>query len=282
MILDRRLNAFRPDLAERGLEGLVEAKHFVDGQPARVIEAVVGLRPVPKDDCGIDTQLLFGERVSVLDRKEGWAWVKAELDSYVGYVEERALGAMGQDATHLLHAPRSFAYREPDLKRPVARALSMGSRLVVTGSANTRGTDYLLLDDHTAVIASHCRPIADDCTDDHAAVAARLLETPYLWGGRSAFGIDCSGLVQMCLMMRGYKAPRDSDMQANGLGKVIDAGERKRGDLVFWKGHAAILEDRDTVIHANGHTMSVARESLDDAISRIRPVYGEPTVWRRP
>lgn len=282
MMLDRRLNAFRPDLAERDLEGLVEAMRFVEGEPARLQESVAGLRPRPDENFGIDTQLLFGETVRVLDRQDGWAWVKAELDSYVGYVEERALCETTQPATHILCAPRSFAYREPDMKRPIVRALSMGSRLVVTGATNTRGADYLLLDDGSAIIAAHCRPIGEWPAEDHAALAARFLETPYLWGGRSGFGIDCSGLVQLCLMMRGYQAPRDSDMQADGLGIVIDADERMRGDLVFWKGHAAILEDRHTVIHANGHTMSVARESLDDAIFRIRPVYGEPSVWRRP
>ena len=132
------------------------------------------------------------------------------------------------------------------------------------------------------LIAAHCQPIGKPIDTDYVAVASRFLETPYLWGGRSGFGIDCSGLVQLAMMMTGRAAPRDSDMQASRLGTPIERDALQRGDLVFWKGHVGIMEDDKTLLHANGHTMTVARENLEDAIKRIGWLYDAPTGFRRP
>ena len=280
-MLDRRLNAFRADLAEQRLKGLVEAETFTEGTAGRVMTPLADLRPHPDQNVGIDSQLLFGERVQIFDRANGFAWVRAELDGYVGYVSESAIDGGGdQPPTHWVTALRTFRYAEPDMKRPIVDQVSIGSRLRVVGETEVRDTRYALTDDGYAVVAAHLAPI-DTASLGHVAWAARFIETPYLWGGRSGFGIDCSGLVQMTLMMSGKIAPRDSDMQADGLGVEIGFDERSRGDFVFWKGHVAILEDEETVIHANGHTMTVARETLADAITRIGPVYGQPTNLRR-
>lgn len=280
--LDRRLNAYRDDLAEERLRGLVEAKRFVDGTPATVSVPVTPLRRRPDLACGTDTELLYGETARVLDVADGWAWVKSDLDGYVGYLMQDAIGEPVAPATHIVAVPRTFVYRGADLRFPQAFALSMGSRLHVTGEAETRGTRYFLLDGGLAIIANHCAPAGKPIGDDYVAIATRFLETPYLWGGRSGFGIDCSGLVQLAMQMAGGNAPRDSDMQAGGLGGVIDREELTRGDLVFWKGHVALMEDETTLVHANGHTMTVAREGLEDAIRRIGWLYGEPTGYRRP
>ena len=279
--LDRRLHAFRDDLAEEALEGRVTAARFTAGTPARVTAPVADMRPKPDHAAGIDTQLLFGEPVTVLDRAEGWVWAKSGIDGYVGYVAADALGEPGPEPTHIVTAQRSFVYPEAELKRPAMAALSLGSRVSVTGEAETRGTPYLRLAGGGAMIAHHLAPLDTPASDDYVACAARFMETPYLWGGRSGFGIDCSGLVQLAMMMTGRAAPRDSDMQEAGLGTPVERAAAKRGDLVFWKGHVAIMEDADTVLHANGHTMTVARERLADAIRRIEPVYGLPTGWRR-
>jgi cell wall-associated NlpC family hydrolase len=279
---DRRLNAFRADLAEEALRGTVTAGHYVTGTPAGVAEPVAALRPRPDSAAGIDTQLLFGETVRVLDRAEGWAWVKSDFDGYVGYLPETALDAGGLAASHVVAVPRTFAYSGPDLRTPTAFALSIGSRVTVVGESETRGTRYLTLSGGQSVVAGHCLPIGQRAGEDYVAIAARFLETPYLWGGRSGFGIDCSALVQLSMMMTGRTAPRDSDMQAAGLGTPIERGDLRRGDLVFWKGHVAIMEDEATIIHANGHTMSVAREGLDAAIERIGWLYELPTGYRRP
>lgn len=282
MTLDRRLNAYRPNLADARLADRVEASHFVEGEGGTVAVPVADLRPRPDLAAGIDTQLLFGEPLRVFERRDGWAWVQAETDGYVGYMAAAELVSPAHQVTFWVTQPRTFVYPEPDMKRPRGQALSMGSRINVVGEAETRGTRYLTLADGGSVIAAHCASIGTVAGDDYVAIAARLLETPYLWGGKSAFGIDCSGLVQLSMMMAGKTAPRDSDMQAAGLGEKIGFDELRRGDLVFWKGHVAIMEDKATMIHANGHTMSVAREGLKAAVERIGYLYGAPTICRRP
>lgn len=279
---DRRLNAFRPDLAEEALKGTVAAERYVTGVPARIAVPVAALRPRPDEAAGIDTQVLFGEGVRVLDRAGGWAWVKSDFDGYVGYLPETALDAAAAPATHVVGVPRTFAYTGPDLRTPAAFALSIGSRLTVVGESETRGTRYFTLEGGQSVIAGHCLPAGETAGGDYVAIAGRFLETPYLWGGRSGFGLDCSALVQLSIMMVGRSAPRDSDMQAAGLGTPVAREELRRGDLVFWKGHVAIMEDETTIIHANGHTMSVAREPLAAAIERTTYLYQQPTGYRRP
>ncbi|SMD09817.1 NlpC/P60 family protein [Rhizobium sp. RU36D] len=282
MTLDRRLHAFRPDLADASLQGRVEADRFVTGEPSRVRVPLVALRPRPDAGCGIDTQLLLGEAVTVFDRANGWAWVQSQRDGYVGYLPDEALGAVASTPTHQVIVPRTFLYPGPELRFPHVSTLSMGSALTVTGEAETRGTRYFLLDDGTAVVAAHCLPLGTFVSDDYVSIAARFLETPYLWGGRSGLGIDCSGLVQLALQMTGHAAPRDSDMQASGLGAPIAREELMRGDLVFWKGHVGIMEDEKTLLHANGHTMTVAREDFEAAVARIGWLYAMPTGYRRP
>ncbi|MEB2844946.1 peptidase P60 [Rhizobiales bacterium RZME27] len=276
--LDRRLHAFRPDLADVTLQGQVEAERFVSGEPAQITVPIAALRPAPDPARGIDTELLIGETVQVFDRANGWAWVKADEDGYVGYLPETHIGPVDAP-THRIIVPRSFLYPEPELRKPHVAVLSMGSRLKIVGKAETRGNHYHVLADGMAVMSSHCQPIAEDL-DDYVAAATRFIETPYLWGGRSGTGIDCSGLTQLALMMAGRKFPRDTDMQAK-VGTAITREDLRRGDLVFWKGHVGIMEDAETLLHANGHTMTVARENFEAAVKRIGWLYEQPTGYRR-
>ncbi|WP_339756104.1 NlpC/P60 family protein [uncultured Hoeflea sp.] len=282
--LDHRLYAYREDLADIRLEGLVTAERYAEGAPGEVIVPVADIRPRPDPGCSIDTQALLGEALRIFDISGGWAWVQLAADGYVGYVREEAIRQGSTSATHVVSVPRSFVYPGADLRFPHSRVLSMGSRVRIVGDAETRGTPYALLEDGSAIIATHLRPVGEAAAEDAVSVASRFLETPYLWGGRTGFGIDCSGLVQMALAMTGKSAPRDSDQQAAGLGAVIEpqSDGLQRGDLVFWKGHVGFLEDPDTLLHASGGTMTVTREPLQAAIDRIARLYGLPTIYRRP
>ena len=126
----------------------------------------------------------------------------------------------------------------------------------------------------------HLAPVASR-EPDFVAVAERFLGTPYLWGGKTRLGLDCSGLVQIALNACGIRCPRDTDMQVAALGESVADDSRLRGDLIFWKGHIAIARDETTMIHANAFHMAVAIEPIDQAIVRIRPTDGEVTSVRR-
>jgi cell wall-associated NlpC family hydrolase len=229
--------------------------------------------------------LLLGDDVLVFEEGPEWAWVQAVRDNYVGYVARQAIGAAGAEATHVVSAPRTFRYAGADLKLPRKACLSMGSRVSVQSFAETRGTRYAVLRSGEALVAAHLSPV-EEYSVDYVRIAEEFFSTPYLWGGTSAFGIDCSGLVQLSMRMAGRRVPRDTDMQAAGVGEPLDPGADmaglRRGDLVFWKGHVAIMLDGQDIIHANGHTMTVSREKLSDAVERIAYLYGGPTGFRRP
>lgn len=282
---DPRTAAYRPDLADARLEGQVQAARFVEGRAARIVSPVADMRGRPSLEAGMSTQLLMGTDVTVFDEADGFAWIQSRRDAYVGYVASGDVGTPGEAATHRVIAPRSFVYSGPDLRLPRRSVLSMGAEVTITGKAETRGTAYALTQDGGALIAGHLAPV-DALAEDYVAVAETLIHTPYLWGGSSAFGIDCSGLVQLAMRMTGRDVPRDSDMQAALLGTQLDPGPDhaalRRGDLVFWKGHVAIMVDERTMIHANGHTMLVSLEGLAEAIDRIGYLYGAPTGFRRP
>ncbi|WP_421914550.1 C40 family peptidase [Mesorhizobium sp.] len=282
---DSRLHAYRSDLADARLKGEVAADRFVAGRPARISASVADVRKAPRPDAGINTQFLFGDDVLVFEDAEGWAWVQGERDGYVGYVAATMLVARDDKPTDIVSVPRTFVYPGPDLRFPRSGQLSMGSSVTVTGAAETRGTHYQLLASGEAIVSAHLQRIGEAAAD-YVAVAETFLGTPYLWGGVSGFGIDCSGLVQLSMRMAGTDVLRDSDMQAATIGEPFETGPDfsglRRGDLVFWKGHVAIMTDADTMIHANGHTMLVSREGLKEAVARIGYLYGGPTGFRRP
>jgi cell wall-associated NlpC family hydrolase len=282
---DRRLHAFRPDLADVRLHGQVDADRFVAGRPARVTVPHAALHNAPRADAGRSTEILRGDDVTVFDEADGWAWIQAGRDGYVGYACATALGGRTGDATHVVSVPRTFLYPAADLKLPHKAELPMGAAVMVVGAAETRGLAYALLSSGEAIVMSHLKPV-DEHAQDFVSIAEMLLQTPYLWGGTTGFGIDCSGLVQLSMRMTGKDVLRDTDMQAGSIGEPVDPGadfsRLRRGDLVFWKGHVAIMASRETIIHASGHTMLVSREGLSEAVQRIGYLYGGPTAFRRP
>jgi hypothetical protein len=279
MSFDPRTTPARPDLAARQLEGQVSATRFVDGTLREVIDAQAPLRRAPAPDAPLDTEALKGERVTVYEsNEEGWCWGQLASDGYVGWLPTAALAAPGPAPSHRVAALRTLVFPGPSIKLPPIAALSLGCRLTVTRVdgplAVTAENGY--------VPATHLKP-ADTAEGDFVTVAEKFVGVPYLWGGKSSFGLDCSGLVQVALNACGLPCPRDSDMQERALGTAIapDLANLRRGDLVFWKGHVAIARDPATLIHANGFHMAVAIEPTVDAIARINASGSAVTTLRR-
>lgn len=283
-VLDRRRHPVRPDLAAASYRGQVDAAVFVEGRLRNVGADVLDLRPEPRLDKGIDTQALYGETFQVFEeRPDGWSWGQLDTDGYVGWV--RSSGLTDELVpTHRVRALRTFRYPEADLKFPVLGHISMGAKVAVKGYTVTRGLEYALLSDGSAVVAQHLVPL-DHAESDWVGVAEELIGTPYLWGGRSSVGLDCSALSQIAAGFGGYILPRDSDMQAAEAGDPVsheDLSGLRRGDLMFWRGHVAIVRSPDSLLHANGYTMTVAIEPLEAAIKRIAATeWGVVTGVRR-
>jgi cell wall-associated NlpC family hydrolase len=277
--LDKRLNAVRPDLADARLRAQADAAQFVEGEPMQIAGGLADIHREPRHDAALDTQALCGERVRVFEMHEGWAWVQLEADGYVGYTPVTALGPLAPAATHRVSTLRTFVYPGASMKLPPLAALSLDARLTVVGDrapfAVVTGIEGLA---EAFVWAAHLAPLAQTAADP-VAVAETMLGAPYLWGGKSSLGLDCSGLVWLALDACGVQALRDTDMQERMLGHALRAGEPlRRGDLVFWKGHVGLMQSATQLLHANGHHMLVASEPLAEAVTRIEAKGGGPVT----
>ncbi len=264
--LDPRVTPARPGLAARHLEGQVAAARFVDGTLHEVRDETAPLRHEPVPDAALDTEALKGERVTVYEtNEEGWCWGQLERDGYVGWLPANALMAPGPPPTHWVRVLRTLAFPGPAIKLPPVAAYPLGSRLAVL-----RAEGPFAVTPSGYVPVRHLAP-RDAHEADFVAVAERFLGVPYLWGGKTSLGIDCSGLVQVALHACGAVCPRDSDMQERALGEAVatDVAGVRRGDLVFWKGHVAIVRDPDTVVHAASFHMLVVIEPLADVVARV-------------
>jgi cell wall-associated NlpC family hydrolase len=277
---DPRMTPARPDLAAKYLEGQLKATRFVTGEEFEIAESIAPLHNAPSSDAEMVSQALMGERATIYDRNgEGWAWGQLNSDGYVGWLPDRALAKPSGQPTHKIIALRTFAFPGPSIKLPPVTALLMGTAIIVTrqdGAFAVTREGWYLPQPHIGSIDHHA--------DDFVAVAERFVGTPYLWGGKSSLGIDCSGLVQVSLNAAGTGCPRDSDMQQDGLGRALDLSESKklqRGDLIFWKGHVAIVRDATSIVHANAHHMATAIEPTHDAIARIKAAGSEVTSIKR-
>jgi cell wall-associated NlpC family hydrolase len=278
---DPRLTPARADLAAKELTGKVVAARYVEGRVCEVVEPQAPLRREPLPDAPLATEALKGERVTIYDANdEGWSWGQLAADGYVGWLPSNALVTPGAPPTHKVTALRTFGFAGPSIKLPPLEALPFGARVAIARTqdrfAVSRSGAYLP--------ATHLAPV-DFNDPDFVAVAERFLGAPYLWGGKTALGLDCSGLVQVALTACGITCPRDSDMQETALGAPIQVKDGlaglRRGDLVFWPGHVAIVRDRGTLLHANAFHMAVVIEPIAGAVARIRGAGLEVTSVRR-
>ncbi|MGY3620588.1 C40 family peptidase [Bradyrhizobium sp. USDA 10063] len=277
---DPRLTPARGDIAAKYLEGKVSAERFVTGEEFEIAYALAPLCDAPRSDAALLTQALKGERVTIYDRNgEGFAWGQLGSDGYVGWLPDAALTKPSATPTHKVTALRTFAFPGPSIKLPPVETLPLGARLNV---AREDGV-FAVTHEGWHLPRRHVGGI-DALEDDFVTVAERFVGTPYLWGGKSSLGIDCSGLVQVALTAAGTGCPRDSDMQQEGLGRELSAAEAKklqRGDLIFWKGHVAIVRDATTIVHANAHHMATVIEHTAEAIARIKAAGSEVLAIKR-
>jgi hypothetical protein len=264
---DPRIVPFRPDLAAAHLRGTVEAARYVEGVRCRVAAGFANLKEGPSPDSRQSSQLLFGETFTVFEEADGWAWGQNATDSYVGHVRLEALDMEGAEPGHRVSALRTYLFPEPDLKTPPLDLLPFGAAVAALGETD----GYVEIDGGGWIYGRHLREAAAPAADP-VDTALRFLGTPYLWGGRTSLGIDCSGLVQMALAAAGIACPRDSDLQKAALGQLVsDTGAGHgfaRGDLVFFPGHVGLMADPDRLVHANAFHMEVVCEPLADVLAR--------------
>lgn len=277
--LDPRRHVYRDDMAAISLKDQIRAHRYVQGELRQIVAASAPLRVVPRFDAPLATEALAGELVTIFHIEDGWGWAQLASDNYVGYMPIDCISMMIDEPTHWVTARATFVYPAPDLKRPPIMRLSMNARLVVIG----REGRFLELSRGGFVFGGHVAPV-EDKAKDFVRVAEKLIGTPYLWGGRTSHGIDCSGLVQVALEGTGKACPRDSDMQEAEVGEPVaerDPDRVKRGDLVFWQGHVAIAQSSEWLLHASGHQMEVVVEPVRRAVDRIAATHGEITSIRR-
>ncbi|NEY90043.1 C40 family peptidase [Tabrizicola oligotrophica] len=270
--MDRRLIPATPRIAHISLKGRVEVPVYTDGTPMRVAQPVADLLRSPHGPR--ERQLLQGEPFTVIDRNEGHAFGFAGKDGYCGWLADAAL-SRDPVPSHWVSTPGTHLYPEARIQAPEVCALSLGAQVAITANhgkwlETTQGF----------LPACHLRPLGDWLADP-VAVAESLLGTPYLWGGNSRGGIDCSGLVQLAFWACGISLPGDSDLQESAGTEITPDAALRRGDLIFWKGHVALVVDETRLIHANGHTMSVAHEGIQACIDRIQAQEGRPVRHRR-
>ena len=278
---DPRRHAYRASLAAESLRGRVEAPRYVEGVRRQVEASSLPLRREPRFDAILDSEASFGETLTLFDESEGWAWVQLARDGYVGYLPSEGLTSAVTTPTHRVAALRTYVYASPDIKTPPLALLSLNALLSGAGEEGR----FLALQSDGFVIAEHVRKL-DEPSRDFVDVARGFRGTPYLWGGRTSLGVDCSGLVQLASEAAGLSCPRDADMQANEVGRQLDwqgPDALARGDLVFWDGHVGIVTGAQDLVHASAYQMMVVEEPLAEARARIASSKGgEITGVRRP
>lgn len=272
--LDRRVHAARGDLADLSLAGILFSAHYARAVPLTCVAPGAAILAAASPTAEAVSQLLRGEAFHALDVTTDWAWGFCGHDGYVGYVRRDALD-VAETPTHRIAARGAPLFSAADIKSPIADYWPGGAQFL----GEEQG-DFIACAEGF-VHRRHAEP-ADFRPDDWVAVAQRYLGQPYVWGGRGHRGIDCSGLVQVALGQAGIAAPRDTDLQCEGIGSPIDSEAKlRRGDLIFFPGHVGIMTDGRTLLHANAHWMAVVEEPLADVVARLAALHEHPIIARR-
>jgi len=263
VVLDRRVHAVRDDLADIALADRILAPRYGQSCAMQCVAANAMLRAAPDPAATATSALLFGEHFAVFDIDKGWAWGQCGHDGYVGYVEAAALGNPGAPATHRVSVPTALVFGRPDIKAPVLTDLPFNARV-----AGVPHDEKFVAAAGGFVHVRHLSAIGADLP--LPLDAARLFTgSPYLWGGRTCAGVDCSGLVQAALRAAGQAAPRDSDQQATTIGVAVALADRAPGDLLFVPGHVGFIDHGDNVLHANAYWMQTLSEPLAAVLARL-------------
>lgn len=277
IIGDKRTTPIRGDLADIKLAGKLFAPHYAVPLLRSCVESSVVMHEEADGDSTPISELLMGEDFALLDVSGKWAWGYSLHDDYLGYVQLSTLGDQVK-TTHVVDGPGALVFSAPKVRAPVNKRLPMGARLVC-GELSECGR--FLATEGGFVHIRHVSAIGE-VEGSHADLAEKLLGTPYGWGARSGNAIDCSGLVQMTLGLKGIACPRDSDLQEAAIGDALDdKAKLQRGDLVFFPGHVGIMADGENIIHANTHWMKVVNEPLADVAARFADEPGGPITVRK-
>jgi cell wall-associated NlpC family hydrolase len=262
---DRRITAARPDLAAAHLKGVISAERYREGRVKQVALAATGLHVAPSSEATLETELLFGEIFTVYELKSGWVWGQGALDSHVGYAPAEAFSDSVAVPSHRVTARATPLLTAPDVKQPSRAILPLNAKLSIVEQTDR----FSRLAGGTFIFTAHIAPI-DARAPDWIAVAEGFVGVPYVWGGKTFAGIDCSGLIQTALEAVGIAAPRDTDLMEAALGEAIalDA-PLERGDLIFWKGHMGAMLNAARLLHASAASMQVVIEDFATARARI-------------
>ncbi|PCJ31534.1 MAG: peptidase P60 [Alphaproteobacteria bacterium] len=274
LVLDPRITPARGDLAARSLEGKVAAEKFCSGNDYQLVHGLTNLHNRPDIKSNTNTQLLYGEHFTVYEILDGWAWGQASRDKYVGYCRVDALSPDIFPTTHHVTSLCTYIFPEPDPKSPPIGKIFMMSDVSVINDVPKNG--FVQLVDNNWIYATHISNISGT---DPVSEALKFLYSPYLWGGKSSMGIDCSGLIQLALSAAGISAPRDSDLQAEMIGTLLsDDDIPQNGDIAFFPGHVGFMLDDMHLLHANAHHMRVSIDPLRDVIDIISFQTDEPPL----
>ncbi len=266
--MDRRFQAYNERVAAIDLKPYIDHHNFVHPERLQIAVPICDLLDQPNGDR--QRQFLYGASVDVFEDVAGWAFVRQHSDGYVGYVKSASLGSYSAP-THYVTNVLTHCYRDASFKSPDLALLPMQSHIRVHDH-----NERFARTDLGWIPLTHLKPLTEKAPDI-VTEARKFLGVPYLWGGNSALGIDCSGLVQVACTACGIKAPADSDLQRAALGEDVQ-GDMKRGDLLFWNGHVALVHDAGHILHANAHAMTVTLEPINDAIKRIENSGDGPII----